>query len=61
MTAKEKCRICGMPGQGICYKCSICSIEWHNERLPFLQRVQAGLEVYGRAEGKSVKKEEAEE
>ena len=51
MTTNGKSRISGMLGQGICYKCSISSMEGHNERLPLLQRVQAGLEVYSRAEG----------
>jgi len=50
MTAKGKCRFCGAPGQGVCYDCAILSIEWHNERLPFLLRVIAGLQLHRRVD-----------
>ena len=50
MTTKGKCRFCGAPGQGVCYDCAILSIEWHNERLPVLLRVIAGLKLYRRVD-----------
>jgi hypothetical protein len=48
MATKGKCRLCGKPGQGLCYDCATISIEWHNERLPVLLRVIAGLELHRR-------------
>ena len=50
MATKTICRICGKPGQGLCYDCAIDSIEWHNERLPVLQRTRAELELNERFE-----------
>ena len=52
MATKQKCRFCGEPGQGICYKCASLSMDWHNVRLPISQSAQARLELKRRMKGK---------